>query len=119
MLFLSVDRFEILVPTGNELALSILPQDRRRLQIEKRQMVGGPFAAPSVGMSDVGSLERDNHSSRYPAAKDNSRKLTKVLWMGVFVKRVSRSTVRPWLSESTFQCFKATEPRRHLAIVKC
>jgi len=28
MVFLSVDRFEILVPTGNELALSILPQER-------------------------------------------------------------------------------------------
>ena len=43
IVFLSVDRFEILVPTGNELALGILPQDRRRFQIEKRQMVGGPF----------------------------------------------------------------------------
>jgi hypothetical protein len=27
MVFLSVDRFETLVPTGNELALSILPQE--------------------------------------------------------------------------------------------
>ncbi len=28
IVFLSVDRFEILVPTGNELASSILPQER-------------------------------------------------------------------------------------------
>lgn len=71
MVFLSVDRFETLVPTGNELVLSIVPQKRRRLQIEKRQMVGGPFAAPSGGMSDVRSLEQDDHSSRYATAKDN------------------------------------------------
>ena len=71
MVFLSVDRFEFLVPTGNELAPGILLQKRHGVQIEKRQTVGGPFAAPSGGMSDVRSLEQNDHSSRYPAAKDN------------------------------------------------
>lgn len=121
MVFLNVDRFEILVPTGNEQALSILPQDRRRLQLEKRQMVGGPFAAPSGGMSDVRSLEQDNHSSRYPAAKDNSRKITKVLWVGGVVESLTEHGAPRGIGKqvSMFQGFKATGSRRHPAIVKC
>ena len=71
MVFLSVDRFEFLVPTGNELAPGILLQKRHGVQIEKRQTVGGPFAAPSGGMSDVRFLERDDHSRQCAAGKDN------------------------------------------------
>ena len=52
MVFLSVDRFEILVPTGNE-PLSAYYRKSVPSQAKKRQMVGGPSAASSGGMSDV------------------------------------------------------------------
>jgi len=71
MVFLSVDRFEILVPTGNELSFEHITARARRLQVEKRQMVGGPSAAPSGGMSDVRSLEQDDLSLQCAAGKDN------------------------------------------------
>lgn len=70
MVFLRADRFEIWSPRGNE----PFPAYYRKnvpSQIEKRQMVGGPFAAPSGGMSDVRSLEQDDHRSRCRGAKDN------------------------------------------------
>ena len=63
IVFLSVEGFENLVPTGSE-PLSAYYRKNVPSQIEKRQMVGGPFAAPSGGMSDVRSLKQDDHSSR-------------------------------------------------------
>jgi hypothetical protein len=71
MVFLNVvGRFEILDPTGNE-PLSAYYRKNAPSQIEKRQMVGGPSAAPSGGMSDVRSLEQDDHSLHGAARKDN------------------------------------------------
>ena len=72
MVFLNVDRFKNLVPTGNE----PFPAYYRKnvpSQIEKRQMVGGPSAAPSGGMSDVRSR------NKIMIGRDElARKITKV-----------------------------------------
>ena len=38
------------------------------------------------------------------------RKITKVLWVGVFVKRVSRSTVRPRYRKARFNVSKTPSP---------
>jgi len=70
IVFLSADRFE----TGSPRETNLLGAYYRKSALtpnKKRQTVGGPFAAPSGGMSDVRSLEQVDHSSRCAGAKDN------------------------------------------------
>jgi len=73
MVFLNADRLSCGSPRETNKREGILTQGKAEFQEEKRQMVGGPFAALSGGMSDVRSRNKT-----ILAATSNCEKITKV-----------------------------------------
>ena len=73
MVFLNADRLSCGSPRETNKREGILTQGKAEFQEEKRQMVGGPFAALSGGMSDVRSRNKT-----MLAATSNREKITRV-----------------------------------------